>query len=542
MGLKNRWRIDGSLTTRSPLHLGSGDFITRPALLAERRENGQLRREPIQIAAVTTDCRQRAYIPGKTLKGVLRAWLDKRGIAAGLVEQVFGSPETAEELDAFGGKAEFGDAFASVPQAMPWAPYACAERLTGVQAAVAIDRQTRTAYAQKLFHKEFVPPGVIFDLTITGQDVEPEELQLLLYALDQFNQSGQCVVIGAETGNGFGRLHWETHRISRLDQDQIKQIDEWLTRDDEPVGYAGYPALSDAACRTLADKAKAAFQADQPASLTLALSIAFNGPFLVNDPSRYQSKSDPAHSPLRDHLGRVILPASSIRGALRSQAERIVRTFHPAAACHATNRDTACQPIDEAKARETLCLTCQLFGAPGWRAPVSFSDFVLSEDRVEVVLHQEFLAIDRFMGGGADQLKFNAQAAYQPVLTGHLSLDLKRLDAWALGLLALVIRDLMEGDIALGFGAAKGYGACRATLTGLKTAGLEQWPALWNLLQACEADEIDWNRLDLASLPNSEFEYIAVDDILQRLLSDFRNRLDTYLPQAPRTGEPHAVS
>ena len=32
----------------------------------------------------------------------------------------------------------------------------------------------------------------------------------------------------------------------------------------------------------------------------------------------------------------------------------------------------------------------------------------------------------------------------------------------AAGLLALTLRDLLEGDVTFGFGAAKGYGACTA--------------------------------------------------------------------------------
>ena len=82
MPFKNRWRIDGTLTTRTALHVGSGDTTTRNDLVVPGQEN-----DDIQIAAVATGYDQRAYIPGKSLKGVLRAWLDQRGIEPERIEQ-----------------------------------------------------------------------------------------------------------------------------------------------------------------------------------------------------------------------------------------------------------------------------------------------------------------------------------------------------------------------------------------------------------------------------------------------------------------------
>jgi CRISPR/Cas system CSM-associated protein Csm3 (group 7 of RAMP superfamily) len=529
MPFKNRWRIDGTLTTRSPLHIGSGGVTTRKELVANRRDSDG-KKSLIQIAAVATDYQQRAYIPGKALKGVLRSWLTERKGGDALIESVFGSAETGGNIEAFGGKAEFCDAFANAPAAMPQAPYACAKRLTGVAASVAIKRQTRTAYPTKLFHQEFVPPGIAFEVTITGQDLELEERQLLLYVLEQFNHEDQPVVIGAETGDGFGRLSWTLRDIAYLD---ATNMDDWLEGSNTLVGYAGYPALAAEERHQLVTDAKSAFQAALPATLTLGLAIHFDGPFLVNDPSQFKVKGDPDHNPLRDHLGRILLPASSIRGAVRSQAERIVRTLAQdpekslELACHATDPKTACEPLDVASKRhEELCLTCQVFGAPGWRSPVSFSDFVSDDTRPDIPFHQEFLAIDRFTGGGADGLKFNAEAVYQPMLSGQMTIDLQRLDLWALGLLALLLRDLIEGDIVLGFGAAKGYGACRAEVTGLHVMGLENCPGLWDILQTCEAAQIDWNGFELAALPTLELEYIAIEDVLKELLNAFREKLN----------------
>ncbi|MDH3348122.1 MAG: hypothetical protein OEM02_08485 [Desulfobulbaceae bacterium] len=41
-----------------------------------------------------------------------------------------------------------------------------------------------------------------------------------------------------------------------------------------------------------------------------------------------------------------------------------------------------------------------------------------------------------------------------------------RLPDWGLGLLTLVLWDLRAGDLTFGFGVSKGYGSCRAEITG----------------------------------------------------------------------------
>ena len=79
------------------------------------------------------------------------------------------------------------------------------------------------------------------------------------------------------------------------------------------------------------------------------------------------------------------------------------------------------------------------------------------------VTTQEFVAIDRFHGGGKNSAKFNADHAVSPVLNGWISVDLERLslsqskDA-AMGLIIYLLRDLAEGDITFGAKSSIGFG------------------------------------------------------------------------------------
>ena len=102
-----------------------------------------------------------------------------------------------------------------------------------------------------------------------------------------------------------------------------------------------------------------------------------------------------------------------------------------------------------------------MFGAPGWRSPLALSDFVPEEGACEIQT-QEMLAVDRFTGGGREGAKYNAKAVIDPVFQGRIVLDRNRAPSFALGLLALVLRDLKEGELSFGWGSAgKGYGRCQ---------------------------------------------------------------------------------
>jgi CRISPR/Cas system CSM-associated protein Csm3 (group 7 of RAMP superfamily) len=212
-----------------------------------------------------------------------------------------------------------------------------------------------------------------------------------------------------------------------------------------------------------------------------------------------------------DVKGRLLLPASSFRGALRSQAEKILRTMLGNLACcypDSSGLRAPCQPVYDQNEIKRLCPVCQVFGATGWKSPIAITDFVtaepisqLTENEATKLGHatgklciQEFVAIDRFTGGGAlgsensneqndgtmsnpGGKKFNATSVYRPMLSGKIKIDLQCLQlasasGWALGLLALTLRDLIEGDVHFGFGAAKGYGS---TIAQVRLAELPPW-------------------------------------------------------------------
>ena len=457
MPFKERFEVSGTLTTESPLHIGCGQTVTHPNL---RFEQGEGPEQQVEIGAVARDHAGRPYIPGSTLKGRLREIL-RQHVTKGMLDLLFGSKEQSED-NAKAGSVEFWDSMYKHGPSQPVAetvPYWHPEKLTGVASAVTISRKTRTAAHQKLMHREYVPASVSFAVEIKGQGLTEESIAVLLVGLEQLSVTG----LGADTGDGQGRLRWRLNQIRRLRQSDLTN---WKSQSEPSSGYSALKPISKDELRAIEDhcvKHRGFRSATGKPSVLLPLELRFTGSFLVNDKyqvnQRREEKPSPSFVPLLGCDGQVVLRARSIRGALRSQAERILRTLSLDAIQHQGD-EPACAAIYSMKDKAKLCLLCQLFGAPGLRAPLAITDFTPTVGGSGRSMRQEFLAIDRFTGGGADGLKFNGESVYQPTLSGTLSVSQE--EPWMLGFLCLLLRDLAEGDVPMGFGVSKGYGDCRA--------------------------------------------------------------------------------
>lgn len=478
---KNRWLVEGTLTTLGPLHIGTGDWIEPKGGWDVPKDNWLRIDKPSEkakfakVSGLMRDHAGRPYIPGSTLKGCVRSWLESKfSEKDAVVRRSFGYQDAGTKGDGRGGRWEFLDA--RMPDGKTVA--------TQITAQTAIDRVTRTADDRKLFHCEVTPAGTEFLVRIAGQNLEDEEVALLVEAMEGFNDESGAIAVGAGSADGWGRMKWVRTGLRKLTPDKLE---EHLAAGR--LAYEGLPVFEG----TLP---AAGVQKSAGAKIRIKVELRFDGAFLVNDPKRCKTKHDkkesdlPNHAPLRDERNEVYLPAASFRGAFRSQAERIFRTLGFQGLMNPSGRAALSMP----EVRALRDPVSRLFGASGWRSPISISDFKLAKNDTRIVKRQEFVAIDRFTGGGAEHLKFNAEYVLRPVFHGTIEIDLDALmragvGGWGLGLLAFTLRDLREGDITFGFGAAKGYGACRGRITEVKTLGLANWPEQFRLpnKQAVEA-------------------------------------------------------
>jgi CRISPR/Cas system CSM-associated protein Csm3 (group 7 of RAMP superfamily) len=486
---KNRWLITGTLTTRSELHIGDGGA----GQLHNRRESADKEsKEEHDASTVCVDHRGTAYLPGSGVKGALRALVtgsDDRIDSAW--EHLLGSDKPDAE-HAVGGKLEFWDAFhtsgegkaseqpdpttlhKASDRTRPWWDHT---RKTCVAVSVSLDRRTRSAMDGLLYHLEYVPAGETFTVEISGDNLTEEDIARVLVLLDRFN-SGEAT-LGAQTSNGWGRMEWNLIEIRCLD---AVGLEAWKMN---PAASLPTPVRIDTETQSRIDThIQNLILSQDKERLTIILALTMESPWLIRDPRQRERSSEanknhvpdaqkPADAvPIADESGRPFVPAKSLRGVLRSRAEMILRTVGLPCADHpgqvdavSTKGKNSGEVLDGIANKD---LAAKLFGLGGWMAPLELTRLDAEENIA--IHHQEFVAIDRFTGGAADGAKFNAELAGMTTVCGRLTVDLtrlKRVDKGlaSLGLLALVLRDLAEGDLPIGSGSAKGQGFCTASAT-----------------------------------------------------------------------------
>jgi len=193
---------------------------------------------------------------------------------------------------------------------------------------------------------------------------------------------------------------------------------------------------------------------------------------------------------LRGADGQPYIPGSSLRGVIRSQIERIVRSLEPTpggghGACDPTVNSAWCIPsamIDAWKKElrnpalqeinvdkeladrvwEHSCRVCRSFGSAWLAARVRIADLHLIGDEPAIIQRRDGVAIDR--DKETVQHKYDFETVPRMTAFG-LQITAENLDAAECGLLWLGLRELIEGHVLLG--GFKGRGLGRATLVEL---------------------------------------------------------------------------
>lgn len=484
--------ITAKLTLRTALHVGSG------------------KSNDVTDDLVRRDVRGRLLIPGTAIAGALRSIATRlaprfdnkacqslTGTSSNaacqcLVCQLFGDVNPREDNDeAVAARLLVYDAVLDTSPAL------------AIRDGVGIDRSTGAAARRERikFDYEVAPAGTVFKLRL---EVEPKLsadqllLPLLAATLAEWEQGRG--VVGGRVNRGLGALQLSDVQWIERDLNNLDALISFLHDGPPWEATDGHRGWLNEQLNVARGLIKAVRSDHLPVVRSWVLAefvLAATGPFLINDPAQ-SGRSGFDHAPLLETYAtgaKPVLPGSSLRGALRSQAERIARTLATFSAWDAGNDKAsrkqkfldicpACNPLtakttdpvascnsliktlskDERSeferlgAEDKLCLACRLFGSPwnGSRLRVEDAPFVGEEVKTKVL---DFLAIDRFTGGGRDTAKFDAVVLWQPKFRVRLFLENPK--PWELGWLALVLRDLHDGLITVGFGAAKGFGECR---------------------------------------------------------------------------------
>lgn len=508
-----RWLITGRLRLTSELHLGTGESRPDDALRGPRMTED----ETPDIALVAGSDTGRHYIPGTSLKGALRAWINRHLAQLapdGLItddwqKDVFGhvttrSDRSGEEDNGLGGRVIIGDAEVSATQTIQPAR----------EARIAIDPRTRTVDGRRLFHQQTLPPGTVFNIRVVietppaedGRQLVPsaEIAQALLTAFAGFDTGPEetRIRLGADKGMGKGAAVFELGEVRCYDAEVIA---EWVRvlrqRQDEaqqsqkrcpdPVPLPRWDE-DPASAASASSKAALALQSlDWPEAqplhpvgrISIVAELQIDTRFLIAnpDPRRARKHAEARKrgeevEPLVLELRRIgetehpALAATSLKGALRARAAKILKTIHAGDTAVAVWPPEAAEIVD------------LIFGTTGHRGRLHIS--APEPAGAARLVTQEFVALDRFGGGAATQRKFKIRSAEEGGWRVGLSIDLDGLDGdralACLTLLILTLKDLVEGDITLGHGAARGYGQVSGRLADLAvTPPQEDVPAFW---------------------------------------------------------------
>lgn len=411
------WVVTGDLVLTSACHLGSGaagDAVDMP-LLCDRAEGMPL-------------------LTGASLAGALRDHVADRLLG-------YGVADTGELSRLFGAGRE-DDEGAQSPLIVYDALGRLPENATAeVRDGVALDPATGTADEHFKFDAEVLPPGTVFavrvDLLVGRASNEAAQLGLLAAALSGLGRGE--IAVGARQARGLGACRTRKWRVRRFDLASREGWLAWLGTDVHHPTKGMRP--HDDVTATLRDAVSGRVRIDTPADrrevVHVEVDLATQGGLLVRSPGLTADAADA--TPLTSG-GQPVLPGTSVAGAMRARALRIARLVRAA-------QNDGERWVD------------RLFGPrPGRREPLFASRLRVAEQPMldGKVLRQTRIRIDRFTGGVVDAGLFDEEPLFRGRVT--LRLELRAPRPGEVGLLLLVLKDLVSGDLPLGGAAAVGRG------------------------------------------------------------------------------------
>lgn len=470
--MRIRHELTIRLVTASPLHSGGVDVpVNRSRSDADREA------EPQRFAR---DGHGNPVITGRSVKGALRA------VCEHLTDDEIGGPEllwggqdraaalTFHSID-LGEAVIFGNTSESDNKQ--------GRRPLVTRTGIAVDRYWGTAGDTALFAHEYVPTGRSLELTITAQSdtpdgpatstaggspqqaASPEQVEQLFGLILGLFKAGR-VSLGGRRNAGWGRVELAGDRPWQLTRSELGSREgllAWLSGGQ--------------------DATERIRPVDCSGDERVRISIDWNSPsgILVAEPREDSAdgageETEPAR-PLRCGPGKndpLVLPGSSVRGALRSRASRIARTVLAARDRLGDGHNWSGTGVHDQLAHDPV-LVRDLFGSTEHRGALAVLDTLAAGPGSWLkVTHN---AGDRWTGGVAEGALYSEEVHDVGWNSIELELDPgmlprgadlnRRRAAWCL--LGLTLAELSAGTLPLGSRGTRGLGQVR--VTGIRVKG-----------------------------------------------------------------------
>lgn len=172
----------------------------------------------------------------------------------------------------------------------------------------------------------------------------------------------------------------------------------------------------------------------------------------------------------------VYIPGASLRGVLRSHAEKLLRSVSSSVrlACDPTQTggeggrlgkvcfagQSNTEKIDGPEAYGKSCYACRLFGNTALASRVRVGDLYVDSSRAPLLERRYGVAIDRVTGAVA-QAPFELEILTDAIFRGQLTV--RNFTLGQLGLLAAALLDLGDGLVPMGYGKSRGLGRVSVT-------------------------------------------------------------------------------
>lgn len=514
--LSTRLTFTGKLQAKMPLHVGGIPDSVEEDMPLARNGLGEL------------------YVPGTSLAGLCRSWMerhfDDQDIVTDILNQLWGFQQH-QETAAATKKHEGGASRLFVEDAKVILPRDLPEELWD---SVGINRKLGTAEEHVKFDRTVLPKGTTLDLALyVDLPLERDQantMRAMLGYLMTALQDGQ-IAVGAATTRGLGQVKLMKAQLQEVDWTKQASILSWL------ADKTDFQKLN---CDAL-------IAADQhlicryPDLLQIEIDWMPVGPMMTK--ASYDGiavDTLPRVSGVDNNSLTLVLPGSTLKGVLRNQAERIIRTvlnrrdfpeqwlkphhwseqldvplvnylFGTAKKVEKTTKadqeatqaanlvpGKGCLTVRTCYAQNTQCTTQQWQEVESakstleeWRKiqevkPSEINSLYTALEqaglRESASFEQAFhVGIDRWTGGAAEGFLYSALEPFgvkwEPI---EIRLDLGHADqerlpndlkAPAVVLLFLLLRDLSEQRLPIGFGVNRGYGTLSINKVTFKQTG-----------------------------------------------------------------------
>ena len=516
-----RYELTVHLVTDAPLHSGGIDEVVDRSRDPEDRTTVARR--------FARDGLGRPVLTGRSVKGALRAacqrFREEHGDAVGLTErelrQLWGDDGTRGA-----GSAAPLRASAITVHTVELPTEGCQRDkehkiVLPTRMGNAIDRYWGSAGDTALFEYEYLPRGKELALTITAEaglpdgvevpqgDVAPpgpEQVEKLFTLIIGLIKDGR-VAFGGRQNAGWGRVALSDSKkawtLTKAEPGSRAGLEEWLSGaggrlvDVDPVDCGGNGRMRIEITWDSPTGILVAEPQDDGSGEDVDAGAADGSPGEAEGADSEETK--PAR-PLRagpEETDPIVLPGSSVRGALRTRATRIARTILLAKKDPNTEADWSGAGVHEQLAQDPS-LVRDLFGSTTHRGALTVLDTLAAKDGPSrKVTHN---AGDRWTGGVADGALYSEEVYDSTWNSIVLELDLDRLltnaragleeasgqensqgedrSRAAFCLLGLVLAELAAGTLPLGSRGTRGMGQVEVTamaVTGGKGLGIENW-------------------------------------------------------------------